>query len=712
MMESTARIAGTAILLALLFGRVVNAQGSAPFWQPASSPAPELSVRFMDGMQPLWDLGRNSVYILAPLRGPWLPLSHETRFPWPDSIPRTANHYLIWGDSVVAWNTTSVFLSSDRGRTWTVTTGLEATAKVPIRNIVRTTRSRCVALVGDSALFISSNGFQTSDTAYCPQRVMSADIEGDTVLAAGPSGTIWRSVTLGLDWNTALIQHDTLRNTFIVLRSHKFVLLWEARLSKTFPYGYDSCSYLLSTDRGLHWRPIQVPDSGKIVSEFTSDTLGTLYLSGRSPSLNIDCTYRSRDTGKAWHLIMDRPILFVGPTQDLYALAQDASALLLSTDKGDTWDTLPTEGIQNIPFDAISLSGELFLRVRQGVFRSTDTARTWRLYTKAQGPLGVMPTTPPRLTIATTFLADPVNPNIYTGLACGKVGPGVITTHLKVWVAYRNGLYSSIDTGQSVLPWDSVSMSPLTQVLETSEDTILAVSSTSIMKGYDWLSAFENVTPEPAGGSMPTAIAKDSLGRIWVAMSDGKLFSSSDPTYWIEEPSPATDAREVIKHLTASPNGSLFAVDSNLETGLTDVYRYTPALKRWLRIDVGLARQGFDPPCYVANVWYASGFLWAGTQNMGLFRSRNSVTTQSHVSDNTTARVAVDIYPNPAIQFVTITFAMPTSDPLSLVNGVGQICHIAQGHRSVETIDVRRLPSGPYSVWLGGHPVGRFVVSR
>jgi hypothetical protein len=324
-----------------------------------------------------------------------------------------------------------------------------------------------------------------------------------------------------------------------------------------------------------------------------------------------------------------------------------------------------------------------------------------------------MPSTPPKLTIATTFFADPANPNMYTGLACGKVGPGVITTHLKVWVAYRNGLYSSLDTGQSVLPWDSISTSTLTQVLETSEDTVLAVSSTSIMKGYDWLSAFENVTPDPASGFSPTgAIAKDSTGRIWVAMSDGKLFSSSDQTHWLEEPSPATHPREVTQHLAASPDGSLFAVDTNLETGLTDLYRYTPATKRWLLIDVGLSRQGFDPPCYVSNVWYASGYLWAGTQNMGLFRSRNPVSTPSDVHDNAIPRIAVDIYPNPAAHFVTITCAAPTSGLLTLVNGVGQTCYRAPWSRGVETIDVRRLASGPYSVWIGGRPVGRFVVSR
>ncbi|HET6402688.1 MAG TPA: T9SS type A sorting domain-containing protein, partial [Candidatus Kapabacteria bacterium] len=253
--------------------------------------------------------------------------------------------------------------------------------------------------------------------------------------------------------------------------------------------------------------------------------------------------------------------------------------------------------------------------------------------------------------------------------------------------------------------YDTLSPTPITQVMEWAHDTILALSTSGVYRGYDILIPFDTVTPEPGTQSTPTgAMMKDSTGAIYVAMSDGKLFITQDgANSWSEFDSPEEDSSAPIISMTASPNGLLFAADSNLATGYTRTWEYDPAKQTWKNVTSGLRRQGFPDTAEVTNIWYVNGYAYAGTWNMGLFRSLNPVDPGAGV-ETAEHHSSFSLYPNPASSLVTMTYPSFVSGTYRIIDMAGR--ELARGtiapNSGKTTLDVRGFPDGLYEVTVGG----------
>jgi hypothetical protein len=264
------------------------------------------------------------------------------------------------------------------------------------------------------------------------------------------------------------------------------------------------------------------------------------------------------------------------------------------------------------------------------------------------------------------------------------------------------------------MPYDTLSPTPITQVMESGHDTILAVSQSGIYRGYDLLTPFDTVTP--GSGALPTgAMMKDSAGAIYVAMSDGKLFVTSDDAMtWRSFRSPETDATSPITSLASAPNGKLFTVDSNLRSGYTRTWLYDPAKQQWFDVTQGLRRSGFNSTAIVTNIWYVNGYAWAGTWNMGLFRSYKPVAGSASVEEAEHS-TPFKVYPNPA--GTKVTFMYPSAKEnyeYRLIDMTGKTVArgtIARNSTSTE-INVANIPNGRYEVSTSGWTPVKLVVQH
>jgi hypothetical protein len=244
-------------------------------------------------------------------------------------------------------------------------------------------------------------------------------------------------------------------------------------------------------------------------------------------------------------------------------------------------------------------------------------------------------------------------------------------------------------------------------VVETLHDTILAASSSRLVKGYESYFGqqltFNDLNPDP--GATPTgALMRDSTGAVYAAMSDGKLFVTKDgANTWQSFPSPETDSSAPVISLASSPNGLLFAADSNHTTGYTRTWEYDLAKQTWKNITDGLRRPGFSDTARVTNIWYVNGYAYAGTWNMGLFRSFKAVDPAAGV-ETAEHHTLFRLYPNPASSFVTMTYPSFVTGTYRIIDFTGREWErgTIPPNSGKVTLDVHNLPNGLYEVTVGG----------
>jgi photosystem II stability/assembly factor-like uncharacterized protein len=134
-----------------------------------------------------------------------------------------------------------------------------------------------------------------------------------------------------------------------------------------------------TTDNGVHWRPLWLPDGVGRAVTLTKD--GNLLL-GTS-----DWMYRSSDRGETWEQAgLNQPVLslFTVPSTGVI-LAGTSDGLFRSTDNGKTW-TERSLGLRSFTVTCFGASadGAIFAGTIAGegqgeVYRSTDNGDRWRL---------------------------------------------------------------------------------------------------------------------------------------------------------------------------------------------------------------------------------------------------------------------------------------------------------------------------------------------
>ncbi|HZK75677.1 MAG TPA: hypothetical protein VFD13_02105 [Candidatus Kapabacteria bacterium] len=683
----------------------IFAQGSTSFWEPVPSPSEPIPfISMLPDSQFYTQVGGRD-YLYVPGTNTWSPMgeSDVAEIPFHGNLPNTAIIFTK-GDSIYAKRMDTLFLSPDNGVSWKVL-GLYGRAVEYANVFVLELPSSRVAIFNDTnTIYLSSDGFHTVDTIHPPEFMFYLYNDADTLLVTTIYGNLYRSTNYGVTWSEIANLHDSSRNRLSLLIKNN---MWFLQGYRFFTFSYSDYWIGYSLDRGKSWTQMMLPvPTGEHASIVGIDSSNRLYLSTDSGG------YRSDDTGRDWISIGITP-QYITPDGTLY------TGLIRSTDFGKIWQQLNNAGIQAVPFSMSLAHGDAWLSTLDSLYHTSD-GMIW--ITSSDHNTGYLSTIRREggwwcsdsatsssdsdwLLVNTTHVVERGND------CCNSAqsGIGITTSHLNVWLSsVHNNLYinnpyisESLDTGCGFTSasYDTLSLTPITEMLETSNDTILAISTSGIYRGFNVYFPFDTVTPEPT--ATPTgALMKDSTGAIYAAMSDGKFFVTNDgANSWQSFPSPETDSTAPVISLAAAPNGLLFAVDSNHRTSLTTTWEYVPATQSWKNITSGLRRQGFPDTAEVTNIWYVNGYAYAGTWNMGLFRSVNPVGPVSSVA-SAKHDTPFHLYPNPASSFVTLTCPSLITGTYRIVDITGR--EMQRGtippNAGKVTLDVRGLPNGLYEV--------------
>ena len=700
---SCMRLVACVAVLVGIWASECDAQGPSQFWKPLTGP-PAAGAYFtiLPDSQIATQVG-GAAYVYIPGTNSWRPAStlerkalvQPGRTPHP-AVPLILGRYASYQDTL--------YFSSDFGAHWTVVGTFGAPGKTRIRGLVETPSGNTVLLNDANALFVTHDIFKTIDTEYLPDPARNGlSNDGDTLYITTNHGKLLRSIDFGKHWVLLFNHGDTTGNYHLVLdRKNALWLLTGCLLSTVFPYSDTDVFLGYSLDRGATWVPMYSPVDNRFPGLSHIDKDDRIFV-------RFDSTYRTGDLGKTWTTIKGLGLVginYIAPDGTIYGNG------LRSFDHGDTWDTLRYAGIACVPFDMLAMGDASALSTSDSIFRTVNNGIDWKSFyylanpgPYSEGPLSRRPDSG-YLMINTTERLIGSNGFIYLCSAAYNptAGIGCITSGFHVWVCQSQRLIAeSLDTGCSYSTWDTISLTPVLRVLETSNDTVLAVSSSSLMKGYDAFSPFVDVSPQQSIHPPTGAIAKDSTGAIYVATSDGKLFVTKDgANSWSSFPSPATDSIDPVQHLTAGPAGYLFAIDSNRKTGETFTFEYEPSKSSWRDITYGLKRQNFVDTAKVTNIWYANNYVYAGTWNMGLFRSTNSLISSGIVEEE--HGTPLRVFPNPANQTLSVSYPTTLDGYFTLCDIMGHEWRRERADRSTLRVafEICDLPSGIYEICSTG----------
>ncbi len=328
--------------------------------------------------------------------------------------------------------------------------------------------------------------------------------------------------------------------------------------------------------------------------------------------------FRSTDAGQTWTLLpnlMSRTVIFPDSLQTVMGNIQPNKELLLSTDKGDSWQNVSTPpGLllkrlyvkENVPGLVFAIGGFGPARQLERLFRSTDYGRMWNeTYDFPKSTDGS------RLAVG----LSPTTPDIY------------VNADTDIGGQY---LYHSPDDG---VTWNYVTPGRfIDQIMVDPDDPQILYSSIiggihkSTDGGYSWNQIFAGISilQDKVNPNLLFTVGRPT------GIQPGVIVSEDRGNSWIHD---STSAKLPFKQLS----GSFDEIS-------------------WLQYDPGRKR------------------LYLQTTK-GIYMRENFLTSISEEASPTTTRL--EVYPQPASK--TLTFAVELdeqkSSHLQLYNTLGQVVH-------------------------------------
>ena len=362
------------------------------------------------------------------------------------------------------------------------------------------------------------------------------------------------------------------------------------------------------------------------------------------------------------------------PHLSIYSLGADGAGnvyaggygqgLFKSSDNGTTWDSAGMNGywINSI---SINETGDIFLigigdAYGTGIFKSMDNADSW---TKVFG----------------------FDDN-YGGFNCVYVAPdNSIWTGLN-YSPSHNGIYKSTDNG---VTWDSVfsDQKNFNAIVATTDGKVFAGSYGriyySLDNGNTWGYSEEGLYP-----SKITAMAANSDGEIYAATAGYGIYrSDNNGTSWEKVAGTGSDYSCLLidneQHIYAGSQG--YWVNRSNDNG-----------NSWELLKSGLTNK------YILSLTVdKDGYLYAGSDTSGVFRSVNKIVSGIWTQENNSPDISV--YPNPSTGHVFISYRLssPADASLTIFNNLGKSCKIfvkekqsaGKHHFNINTLT---LPAGIY----------------
>jgi photosystem II stability/assembly factor-like uncharacterized protein len=260
--------------------------------------------------------------------------------------------------------------------------------------------------------------------------------------------------------------------------------------------------------------------------------------------------------------------------------ASDKAQIFRSSDNGSTWTTVtPYWGsgeYRTVRAVAANAFGDIFFAADDGLFRTTDAGATWRQLTDVKPPVATVAVHPdgtilasgsaPALLYRSTDRGESWQWDTLRVPAVwerGLVDPVEIFAFLKNGTTFalsRDGLFRSTDRG---VTWDSVARGVATTPFTvTSSGELLAAFKTRVYrstdKGLNWGAYGNSVDGSSIVSLLATPRGEMLAGVQGVEGGEGIVQSSDGGLTW--QQTVGNMLPIVVRHLLASPTGTIFAV--------------------------------------------------------------------------------------------------------------------------------------------------------
>ena len=605
------------------------------------------------------------------------------------------------GHLFVASEDRGVFRSVDNGRTWQViNNGFPPPTFGP----------RAIVVAPDGTLFCGTDYgiYRSRNNGDSWQRVGLADIPVFTllmnsagILFAGTQDAIFRSTDGGITWNQAhqLPQGTILRAMAVhpggalfvgveffgmqgnrggrVLRSLDDGVTWTAVLQtdravwslavspagRIFAGTENRVHY---SDDGTTWQSLEL--SGGRVQTLSSSTAGRLLAGTKT-----DGVLYSDDDGATWSQsplpAVDVRNLFITGNGDIYANGVDPGldeffGIFRSRDRGESWTLLDPPAPDAAAWIILAIGPEnyLYASAVSALYRSTDAAQTWEK------------------------LAD------FEPSALGFSARGDLLAAIGVW-----GLSRSADGG---LTWQSTSLNDMIILAFalTGNGTLFAGGLGGVYRstdhGMNWTTVLSLET-------MVTALAVNSRDHIFAGTArfssgvgtytGGRLYRSTDGGQtWEQLPLPPA----TVSFILITPEDHLYVAAWHDPFAGTagGIFFSADDGTTWSKVMSGLPAEDV-----LTLALSPDGYLFAGTEGAGVFRSVDRITAVESPEVNVPVAFRLyQNYPNPFNPGTTIRFALPKTGhvTLKIYNLLGQ---------EVATLVDERLAAGEHRVTWQPH---------
>ena len=386
-------------------------------------------------------------------------------------------------------------------------------------------------------------------------------------------------------------------------------------------------------------------------------TLASLLLSGISYSQDFWQQTEMPPHLSIWSLVADHQgNVFAGGY---------GQGLFKSSDHGITWDSSGMTGYWVVSL-AVNSSGDLFLAGiggtwGSGIFKSSDHGESW---TKIFG-----------------------FDNDYAGFNFVYVG-----TDNSVWTGLNyspevNGIYRSVDNGST---WEKVftDTQNFSSMVMTEDGKVYAAAYGRIYYSHDGGNSWNYSETGLVPCTIPT-MTTDVNGKVYAATAGYGIYRTDD------------DGLSWTMVKGAGPDYSCLIVDADNNFYVASrgywVYRSTDNAETWQLLKDGLTNK------YVLSLTIDdAGYLYAGTDTSGVFRSKEKVVSGIKTHDELTIK-ELSLFPNPAHGQLTITYSLARSSQVALTiydNNGKTLKNIIEGKKikgKHETrVNVSDLPPGVY----------------
>lgn len=617
----------------------------------------------------------------------------------------SVNSLLVSGGDLFTIAGGAIFLSSDTGASWKEL--FFAAPDFSSISAIAVSGSNLIAgTSGDSTYLSTDTGksWTALDTLF---GVNSFAVMGENLFAGNDQG-VWLSTDNGAIWTLTDTLSDTLDDTV-----PKFVFALAVNGGNLFAETTTDSGLFLSTDDGSNWTAINngLPD-GRVYALASSGQ--NIYAGTWGNGVFV-----STNNGSSWNATGDSGLTnsyinaLLTNNGNLYA-GTNGDGVFLSTDNGMDWSVHNPLTLINSQINSLNtIDGKLFACTQAGIFVTSDSGEDWSLDTAGIGNVSVI-----------ALAANDGN------LFAGTPGNGIFrsTDNGTSWFPADSGLFFVFGGDSSYGAWamnvyslmqrngilyagtqgtlfistnNGISWSNPAYTTQRMGPSYFAIIGTNIIagnidglfyspdSGEDWYPV-QDLPPYTNVNAINSLVLMG--GYIYAATNQSGVWLSKNGTDWLQANDSGLSDPNVITLLV---NGSdLFAA-----TNSGRIFFSSDSAATWHPVDSGL-----QPGLAITSLAVIDSVLYAGTSDSAIWRHSliKPVVPPSIVAQTPAIPMGIQIYPNPAMNSITITSC---AGPISILDPLGRSYEVLQ---TGNTLDISSLPSGVYFV-SDGNSWAKFV---